>query len=231
MLTTSFCILCDVMKLIWLFVTFLALSASLFSQAATQNDEDFQSWNDIQVNMSLSKKLDYFNKVTMRIGNDISTLRDGRFSVGFVWKPGKSLSISPFFWYIKARNTSGQFRIENRLNLSATYRFPINGFGLSHRSTYEKRLRRPVNTWRYRGQITIEKDIPKSLIEGAKLFISNELFYDSGVGKFTRNRFSVGVSKAISKKVGVDLYYTRQNDGYTRPGDLNIIWSAWKIRL
>ena len=219
------------MKLFWLFLIAGSLISSAFSQAAVQDDEDFQSWNDVQINVALSKKVDYFNKVTMRIGNDISTLRDGRFAVGLVWKPTKALSISPFFLYIKARNTAGQFRIENRLNLSATYRFPIKQFGLSHRSTYERRVRRPVNTWRYRGQISVEKDIPKTIIEGAKVFVSDEIFYDSRVKKFTRNRFSIGVSKTISKKLGVDLYYTRQNDGFSHPGDLNIIWLAWKIKL
>lgn len=206
------------------------LSASAFSQAV-QDDEDFQSWNDVQLNVPLSKTVDYYNKVTMRFGNDISTLRDGRFTVGATWKPTKALSISPFFWYIKARNTAGRFRIENRLNLAVGYRFPIKKFGLTHRSTFERRLRRPVNTWRYRGMMTIEKDIPKTFLSGAKVFLSDEVFYDSATGKFSRNRFSVGVAKTISKRVSLDLYYTRQNDGFSRPGDLNIIWSAWRIRL
>lgn len=219
------------MKTVRLFVILGSLASTLFSQTAVRDDEDFQSWNDLQVNVALSKQVDYFNKVTMRIGNDISTLRDGRFSVGLVWKPTKSLSISPFFWYIKARNTAGRFRIENRLNLAATYRFPIKKFGLIHRSTYERRLRRPVSTWRYRAQITVEKDIPKSLLAGAKFFVADEVFYDSATKKFSRNRFSVGVSKIISKKLSLDLYYTRQNDGFSHPGDLNIVWTAWKIKL
>jgi hypothetical protein len=199
--------------------------------AAGQDDEDVQSWNDIQLTLPLSKKVDVFTKLTMRIGKNISRLNDGRVAVGVVWKPNASWSISPFYWLINARNTAGQFRQENRLNLAVSYRFPIKKFGLIHRSTYEKRLRAPVNTWRYRAMLTVEKDLPKSWIPKAKFFVADEVFYDSATGRFSRNRFSVGLSKALSKQLSLDVYYTRQNDGFSHPGDLNIVWTAWKIKL
>jgi len=137
----------------------------------------------------------------------------------------------PFYWHINARNAAGQFRVENRLNLAVTYRFPTKSFGLSHRSTFERRLRAPVNTWRYRAMLTLEKDIPKTIIPAAKWFIADEVFYDSATGRFSRNRFSAGVSKTLTKELSLDLYYTRQNDGFSHPGDLNIVWAAWKIKL
>ena len=211
-------------------VLFMVICFACATLVAAQDDEDVQSWNDVQINVPLSKQVDYFNKVTMRIGKNITRLNDGRFAVGLVWKPTKALSISPFYWLIKARNAAGKFRIENRLNLAATYRFPLKRVGLSHRSTYERRLRSTVNTWRYRAMITLEKDIPKSIIAGAKWFLSNEVFYDSVTKRFSRNRFSVGISKTISKRLSVDVFYMRQNDGFSHPGDLNSLWAAWKIR-
>jgi hypothetical protein len=207
------------------------LAPMVFSQAGIPDDEDLQSWNDLQINVALGKQVDYFNRVTMRIGDNVSNLRDGRFQVGVAWRPTSALTISPFFWYIKARNTAGRFRIENRLNLAVSYRFPVKKVGLIHRSTFEKRLRRPVNTWRYRGMITIEKEIPKTITTGAKVFVSDEVFYDSATSRFSRNRFGVGISKTISKQSSVDLSYVRQNDGFSRPGDLHIIWSAWRIKF
>ena len=219
------------MKIFGLIVLFGALSAGAYSQAAAQDDEDIQSWNDVQFNFPLSKTVDYFNKVTMRLGKNVSRLNDGRFAIGVVWKPLKALSISPFYWYIDARNAAGLFRVEHRLNLAVTYRHQFKGFGLSHRSTIERRLRRPVNTWRYRAMLTWDKDIPKTIIPKAKFFISDEVFYDSATGRFSRNRFSIGIMKTITKQLSLDLYYTRQNDGFSHPGDLNVIWAAWKIRL
>lgn len=221
------------MKIVFLVMINVSLALCVFSQTVADlpDDEDFQSWNDVTLTVPMSKRLDYFNRVTLRIGDNVSNLRDGRFMVGVVWKPTKALSISPFFWYINARNAANRFRVENRLNLSASYRFPIKKFGLLHRSTYERRLRRPLNSWRYRAMMTVEKDIPEKILAGAKVFVSDEIFYDSLLKKFSRNRFSIGVSKTITKQLSLDVFYMRQNDGFSRPGDLNTVWTAWKIKL
>ena len=142
-------------------LTFLfgALMVLLCSQmAVAQDDDDIQSWNDVQITVPLSKKVDFFTKLTLRFGKNVSRLNDGRHAVGVVWKPIPNLSISPFYWFVRARNSAGSFRTENRFNLSATYRFPVKRFGLSHRSTYERRLRAagtPGDTGRWLRSIKI----------------------------------------------------------------------------
>jgi hypothetical protein len=49
--------------------------------------------------------------------------------------------------------------------------------------------------------------------------------------KFSRNRFTAGITKTLTKKLSLDVYYMRQNDGFSRPGDLNVIGTSWKVRL
>lgn len=219
------------MNIVRMMIVFGSLAIIGRSQASVPADhEDFQSWNDVQINVSLNEKFEYFNRFTMRLGENVSRFNDGRIAVGIVWKPTRAISISPFLWLINARNALGSFRRETRLNLSATYRFPFKKFGLSHRSTIERRLRFPLNSWRYRAMVTVEKDIPKSIIPGAKVFVADEVFYDSLLKQFSRNRFAVGITKTLSKQLAVDIFYMRQNDGFARPGDLNTIWTAWKIK-
>ena len=166
----------------------------------------------------------------MRFGKNITRLNDGRYAFGIVWKPTKALSISPYYWFVNARNAVGQFAVENRLAVAATYKFPTKKFGLSHRSTYEYRMR-AVNSWRYRAMITVEKELPEKFMKNTKWFVADEVFYDSLFKRFTRNRFGFGISRTINKHLTWDLYYTRQNDGITRPGNLNIIWNAWKFKM
>lgn len=197
----------------------------------TQDDEDIQSWNDIQLTVPLSEQFDFLTGATARIGKNISRFNEGRYLIGFVWKPHKAFSISPFYYYIKVRNSSGRFRIEHRLNLRASYKFPIKSFGLTHRSQFEYRMRRPVNTWRYRPSLTLEKEIPKTIIPKARFYITEEPFYDSATSKFSRNRFTVGITKTLSKQLSLDLYFMRQNDGFSHPGDLSVIGTSWKIKL
>ncbi|HKX84214.1 MAG TPA: DUF2490 domain-containing protein [Pyrinomonadaceae bacterium] len=214
--------------------TILLLLLGSLRIAVAQNvpdDEDIQSWNDIQLTAAMSKHIDFQTKVTGRFGKNVTRLNDGRYHFGFVFKPHKSFSFQPFFWFIRARNTAGRFRTEHRLNLQASYKFPIKRFGFSHRSTLERRLRAAGNTWRYRASLTLEKDLPEKLIHGAKVFVGDEVFYDSATDKFSRNRFSAGINKTLGKKLAADIYYMRQNDGFAHPGDLNVIWTALRIKL
>jgi hypothetical protein len=196
-----------------------------------QPQDDFQSWNDIQLTVPIDKNFELYSALTARFGKNVKRLNDGRAAVGIGWKANKVLTIMPFYWFIRARNSNSQFRNEHRLNLRATLRFPLGKFGGVHRSTYEYRIREPLNSWRYRALFGIERDIPKSIIRGAKWFINDEVFYDSILDRFSRNRFSIGINKTLSKKLSVDVYYMRQNDGFSRPGDLHTVWAAWRVKL
>ncbi len=215
---------------ILLFFALIGFSV-LFADAQTVADEDDnQSWNDVQLTVPMTKEFDFYLAGTFRFGKDVTRLNDRRIAVGFVYKLNKFVSFQPFYLNIKARNANGRFRTEHRLNLRVVYRFPFKKFGLSHRSWFEYRLRRPLNSFRYRPSLTFEKDIPK-IIPKSKLFITEEIFYDSLLKKFSRNRLSVGITRTLTKNLSLDVFYLRQNDGFSRPGDLNVIGTSFKIKL
>lgn len=218
---------------LWLAIpAIIIFGAFAFSQTpATQDDEDVQSWNEVQITAPLSKKFDFITSFTARFDKNFTRLNNARYMIGYVWKPNKAVSVSPFYQYIKGRNSAGRFRIEHRLHLRGVYKFPIKTFGLSHRSQFEYRIRASRSTWRYRPSLTFEKAIPKKIISNAKFYVTEEPFYDSATSKFSRNRFSVGISKELSKKLALEVYYLRQNDGFSHPGDLNVIGTSWKIKL
>ena len=64
-----------------------------------------------------------------------------------------------------------------------------------------------------------------------QLFASDEVFYDWSFDAWVRNRFAVGVSRKFNKYFTGDLYYMRQNDGRSRPGDLHIIGATYRLRF
>ena len=219
------------MKRFFLTSAFIVFSLIVVhAQTADDAGDDNQSWNDVQITVPVIEQFDFTLSGTFRFGKNITRLNDRRIAVGFVYKPNKSWSFQPFYWNIIARNASGKFRTEHRLNFRAAYRFPFKRFGLSHRSWFERRLRQPQNSWRYRPSLTIEKDIGK-VISGAKVFATEEIFYDSILKKFSRNRFSVGVTKTLTKNLSLDVFYLRQNDGFSRPGDLNVVGTNWKVKF
>ncbi len=165
------------------------------AQNALVDQDDVQSWDDVQLTVPISKQFDFYTAVNLRFGKNITRLNDGRYAVGFIYKPNKSWSFQPFYWFINARNSKSQFKAEHRLNLRVGYRFPIKSFGLSHRSWFEYRLRQPLNSFRYRPSLTFDKDIPKNIIPKAKFYVTEEVFYDSLLNKFSRNRFTVGITR------------------------------------
>ncbi len=213
-----------------LFVLAIVGFGAFITRAQTIDTDDNQSWNDVQITVPMTKKFDFTLTGTFRFGKNITRLNDRRIAVGFVYKPDKSWSLQPFYWHIVARNASGNFLTEHRLNFRATYRFPFKRSGLSHRSWVERRLRQSSNSWRYRPSLTFEKDI-KKIIPDARVFVTEEVFYDSILKQFSRNRFSIGINKTLTKNLQLDVFYLRQNDGFSRPGDLNVIGTAWRIRL
>lgn len=221
------------MRILTNIVMFLVIGVALASVTLgqTNDDEDLQSWNDVQLTIPVNKKIDVVLQTTFRFGQNITRLSEARIGAGAVFKINKAVSFSPSYTYIEARNTAGVFQYEHRYSVRGTYKFPIKSFGLSHRSIYEYRVRSSGHTWRYRPSLTFEKELPEKFLSKAKFFITEEPFYVSTTRKFSRNRFSLGISKVINKNLTLDVYYLRQNDGFSHPGDLNVLGTSWKFHL
>lgn len=208
----------------------LFFAAAAFAQGASDND-DLQSWNDIDLSISVNEKFDINTSGTLRLDRNISKADSYRFTAGFTYRPIKNISFAPFHTFISARNSSGRYRYEYRSGLSATYKFPVEAFSLSHRSRIEHRSRPGRNSWRYRPSLTIEKPLPESFVKGTSVFATTEPFYDSVSGKFSRHRLSTGMKKAVTKRFAIELYYLFQGDNVSTPGAVHVLGTAWKIKL
>jgi len=191
-----------------------------------------QSWNDVQLTIPMGKKVDFVIQDTVRFGDNISQPVDARWGIGFVFKLGKYLTFNPSFFHGEAKALRGRPEREDRATLAATVRVPLGKkFTLADRNLFERRERQPqVDAWRYRNRLALEHpfNINKQKFT---LYVADEVFYDWSVRDWVRNRFAVGVTHAFNKHFTLDLYYMRQNDGRTRPGDIHIIGSVWRCRL
>ena len=216
------------MKKLLLALVLLAF-ASFHSAAQTAAaEEDVQSWNDLQLTAPLGKRADFILTGTVRAGDNLRKVVDQRLSVAFNLKINDWLSVQPSYTNITSAPRVGRERVENRLGFAASYKFPFKRFGLSHRSLFEHRLRSPRSSTRYRNRLLFE--LPLKKFYDTRFFTSDEVFYDWSLKRWSRNRFSVGLGKAINKNFGIDVYYMRQNDGTTRPGDLHVIGTTLKVR-
>ena len=213
-------------------VVTLVVCTSLTSHAqvnVANTQDDTQQWNDIQITVPVTKQVDVTIYSTFRIGRDISHLVDRRVGAGFSFKAGKYLTLTPSFLNIVMRPFERIKVNENRLTFAATARIPWGKFTFSDRNQFERRLRL-INSTRYRNRLQVEHPI-KIGKTALQLFASDEVFYDWSVNEWVRNRFAVGVSRKFNNTFTGDVYYMRQNDGRSRPGNLNIIGVTYRIRL
>jgi len=215
-----------------LFLTLVSLCPAGRSSAQTPVPEaDTQSWNDVQLTIPLSKKVDFLIQGTLRIGGNLSKAVDERWGFGFNYKLHKYVTLNELYFHREARPPNGRHEVEERLTLGATLSRPIGNFTLSDRNFFERRWRQPqVDAWRYRNRIQLEHPftIRKAKFTG---FVSDEVFYDRSLHIWVRNRFQVGARHAFNKHFTGDLYYLRQNDGRSRPGDIHVIGTVMRFRL
>jgi len=210
---------------------FFAVSTHAHAQSPSQR-HDNQFWNDTQVAIGLSKKVDAIVQGTLRIGTDISRPVDERIGFGFSIKALKWLTLTPAYYYIATQPFENTKAFEHRLAFGVTIKGPIGrGFVLGDRSIFERRLRHPqIDSTRYRNRLQVEH--PFKVYE-TKLtwFMSDEIFYDWSLKVWPRNRFAIGVSRTFNKHLTAEIYYLRQNDSHARPGDLNVLGTTLRFHM
>jgi len=201
------------------------------SQTLRLPETDTQNWNDVYLSIPVAGPVDFIIQGTLRNGRDITRPVDERVGVGFSFRLGKYVTVIPNYLHIGMQPFEGRRVFENRLSLPATVRFPVGKFIFSNRNLYERRFRRPgIDSSRYRNRLQVDHPIGPSK-QKLSLFVSDEVFYDWSFNAWVRNRAAIGVSKVFTKHFTLDLYYMRQNDSHSFPGDLHIIGTAWRFKL
>ena len=207
------------------------LCAAQFSQRPSARKADTQEWNDVQVAIPLSKSADLLVLGTLRLGQNVTSPAEERIGGGFNFRIKKYVYLTPTYEYVRTQPGGGRKGNEHRLSFAATFRRPLEKFTISDRNLIERRIRDPqLDSFRYRNRFQIERPLK---LGGLRVlgYVSDEIFYESSLKRWVRNQFTAGVSRRFSKHFVQDFYYARQNDAYTRPGDLNVIGTVLRIRL
>ena len=192
---------------------------------------DNQFWSDVQVAVPITKDIDFNMLGTLRVGRDFNRPVDERIGTGFTFRFGQHLQIAPNYLYIGTQPFRNRRVWESRLSLPVTLRFNVEKFRFSDRNLFERRIRNPgITSTRYRNRLQVEHPVGPSKW-ALSLFVADEVFYDWSIDRWVRNRFSVGGSKVFNKHFTQDVYYLRQNDGVSIPGDLNVIGTILRVKL
>jgi len=149
--------------------------------------------------------------------------------LGVSFRLGKHLTVFPFYTHFENQAAGAARSKEERLTIEATLKFPFRHLTLSDRNRFEYHWRTPpLNFIHYRNRMQLERSLNFWNLTG---FVADEVFYDSHFDAWIRNRVYAGISKRVNRHFSFELYYLRQNDGHSRPGNLNVLGNTLKFRL
>ncbi|HEX4947503.1 MAG TPA: DUF2490 domain-containing protein [Blastocatellia bacterium] len=192
---------------------------------------DNQIWNETQLLVPVSKRVELNFLQFARGGNNVSFRTDTRTGLGILIKLNKYYSIQPTYVYQYAHPGEGRKAFSHRLYVDNLIKIPVKKVNLANRIRFERIVRHGrVDLWNLRFRPGIE--IPLKFGEHSmSLYANNEIFYDTFYRAWTRNRFIVGISKKINSNFTIDTFYQHQNDGFARPGNLKVFGTTFKFKL
>ena len=192
---------------------------------------DTQSWNDIQFTIPLTKKTEFVLIGTLRVGDNITRPVDERWGMRFNYALNKYFTLQTSYFHRDARPPNGRHEREERGTVGANLRVPLGKFTFNSRNWFERRWREPqIDAWRYRNRLQLEHPFKIGRTKFVWV-VNDEVFYDWSLHDWVRNRLAIGVNHTFNKHFTLDTYVMRQNDGRSRPGDVNVIGTTWRIRL
>ena len=211
------------------FLTLCLANSIAQAQSSATPRGDNQLWDELQLAVPIKQQVDFVLLGFARFGRNVSRPVNERVGAGILVRCGKYLTVLPSYLYVASQPTSTNHSTEHRITLEATPRFPIRSFVVSDRNRVEFHFHSPSpNFVQYRNRMQIEHALPLHDLHG---FVADEVFYDSVASAWIRNRFYLGVAKKVNKHLTLEIYYVRQNDSHSHPGDINALGSIFKVRL
>ncbi len=216
---------------IFLSVCFTFFAANILAQTPLPQD-DSQFWSEAQLSGTLVKdKIDIHFWEFWRHGRDVSFPTDLRTGAGLTFKINKYLTIQPTYLYLNQRPWAGVKILSHRFLIDVTTKFSVKKLTFTNRHRYEKQFRHGrVDDTQLRERLMIDHPVQ---IGGKqfKIFAFDEIFYSRIFREVYRNRFAVGVGKTFNTRFYAELFYLRQNDGRSRPGDIHALGTTLKVKM
>lgn len=222
-------------------MVFYCLSPVL-SQTAPTDDTDYQFWNETQLIFPLIKreddsgepteKLSLFLNGNLRVGRNIRHPVDERIGFGFDYKHNKYVSFTPSYLYIAQQPAAGMKQYESRLRFAVNLENSWEKFSVDDRNLVEYRFRNnSADSARYRNRLRFLYPVKKDIKELFVPFVANEIFYDFQESTFSRNEFSVGISRKLNPNVTTEFFYLLQINRSGSPKQLNVFGVNLRIKV
>lgn len=204
----------------------LALAAILFAgvlfgqTAGRFPHQDFETRTDFNAAHHLNKTTNFLVGAGLHFSGDQGHVVYREFSTGLAYRWDGYLTFEPYYQYSFSDEPAGRFQSENRLAFAAIVGRTWKHWKASDRNLGERRYFGNKRAWRYRNRLEFLHPVRiKHRI--LSVFVWDEVSYSSRARRWYRNRAALGAGRKLSGSMSVQVYYLHQNDGFSRPGDLD----------
>jgi hypothetical protein len=194
----------------------LAVLGFLCCSQITHAADDWEYWSQYEIVGSIAKNLDFRVKPELRYNNDFNDLYYMHFEMGVDWKVSKWLVLGPYYRHVNEKKR-GDWTVEFRPHLNATFIWAYWGIDLSDRNRLEYRGREETQSFRYRNRLMAK--LPKYTQFRIQPYVAEEPFYDFEENRWNKNRAYVGVEFPVVKTLKGGLFFIYEsrlkNDKWT----------------
>jgi hypothetical protein len=219
---------------VFLLAVSLSLALPCLAQAAEDTKPDLprndtQIWYEGWLTVPVSESVDITGIGSARLGRGLDHWVFERAYVSASWRLSKLLSIGSYYSYCAVQGLPDMDAREHRFGFDGSVGWHIHAFQMSDRSRIETRVLPTYTYSRYRNRLLVQHPLA---VRGRQvtLYASEEVYYDGQLSAWSRSRFTAGFNKRMSSRISVDFYYLRQNDHYTKPGDIHAIGITFKAQ-
>jgi len=191
--------------------------------------EETQFRPEVEMKIKIFKNLDALLEGRVRVKREID-FRE-RTGIALSWSVNKYLSLTPSYIFQSEQELHGETEYEHRLRFAATARLPFKRWRFSDRNLVERRFFDDGDKQtRYRNRAEVERVFTVK-DKDTSVFLADEVFYESDVKAWTRNRLYLGARRDFSDRFEAEIYYFRQNGAFDRPRDLHVVGTSFGVRL
>jgi Protein of unknown function (DUF2490) len=209
-------------ELRFIFCVFLliCLSGNAIAQDGPETRDEF--WPEVDLFINLNPDWRLFFLASMSQERETNIDNEGQVGAHVDYFFNKYLVFRTGYRYGFSLQEDEPFQ-EQRIIFEQTVRVPLPWkILLTDRNRQDLRWVDGSFSVRYRNRLMLARDfsISNYMLTG---YGSAEVYYDSRFDTFNRSRFTFGVALAMSKHIGLDISYVRQNDSRSTPNHVNAI--------
>lgn len=218
----------------WLSVSILVVYCD---GSVCEEPEDSKPRSDTQFRGEVELSVPLYEELYLVLGADLRLARveenrfvRGEIGVLYDYEVNDYLSLVPRYRYRATDEFEGESEEEHRFSINGIARLHFKRLTVSDYNLFEWRLRESGDETRYRNRLRLGY-----LIEAAgqelEVFVSDEVYYEWSEQAWTRNRFKVGLGKALTDQLSAELYYMKQIDKSDRPNDIDVLGVDIEIEI